>query len=126
MLSTVPGRTGLLVVRWLARIAGLIGAGTVLFIAVGEGLPNPLRLSPQELALLVCLFVTWCGLLLAWRWELAGALMILGGMASFYAIELLCSGRFPRGWFLPFLASPGLLFLYCGLATRRGSDRRQK
>jgi hypothetical protein len=124
MFAKVSDQPALLVVRWLARFAGLVGAGVVALIAVGEGFPNPLRMSPQELALLICLFVTWCGLLVGWRWELAGALMILGGMALFYAIELLDSGRFPRGWFLPFLAAPGFLFLYCWLATRRALGQK--
>ena len=33
----------LLVLRWLARITGLILAGLVLLFVVGEGPPNPVR-----------------------------------------------------------------------------------
>jgi hypothetical protein len=68
--------------RWIARILGtLIALGFLTFV-VAEG-PPPL--SPTFL----CMAVTFAGLLLAWKWEGLGGLLILGG----------CAARSTQFWF---------------------------
>jgi hypothetical protein len=69
--------------------------------------------------MMVAFAVAWLGLLLGWKWELAGGLLTVCGVAAFYLLDYLFSGTFPRGPFFLLLASPGLLFLYCGLQARR-------
>jgi hypothetical protein len=61
----------------------------------------------------------WLGLLLGWKWELYGGLLTLCGVAAFYLLDYLFSGTLPRGPFFLIFASPSLLFLYCGLQTRK-------
>ncbi|MGD1993376.1 MAG: hypothetical protein PVI59_09295 [Anaerolineae bacterium] len=111
------------VIRWIARVASGLAAGLVLLIFVGEGIAagfEPLlHLSVRETGMMVAFAVAWLGLLLGWKWELAGGLLTVCGVAAFYLLDYLFSGTFPRGPFFLLLASPGLLFLYCGLQARR-------
>ena len=105
-------------VRWLARGLSVLAAGMVVLIFVGEGGFNPLRLTGSEAVLMVLCFTSWLGLLVAWRWELLGAAMTLGGIGLFYLAHYLEAGRWPRGWAFAFIASPAVFFLYCGLRER--------
>jgi hypothetical protein len=105
----------------VARIASGLAALLISFIFVGEGIAEGfgplLRLTARETAMMVAFVIVWIGLLLGWKWELVGGLMVVGGMAAFYLLDYLFSGTFPRGPFFFILASPGLLFLYCGLQS---------
>lgn len=74
---------------------------------------NPQVLTAQELVLMLFFFTTWLGLLIAWRRELVGGAMTVGGMLSFYFFHLIAAGHLPRGWAFCLLALPGLLFLLC-------------
>ena len=108
--KTVP------IIRWIARISALLAATLILLIFVGEGVPV-FRLSGREAAMMAAFFAVWLGLLLGWKWELHGGLLVVCGMAAFYLLDYLFSGTLPRGPFFLILAFPGLLFLYCGLVT---------
>ena len=101
-------------VRWLARILALLMAGFVLVMAIGEGF-NPAKLNQRELLMSVAFFVMWAGLWLGWRWEGLGGLLVVVGMAAFYALDYAFTGfgQFPRGWLFPTFALPGILFLAC-------------
>ena len=55
------------------------------------------------------------GLLLAWRWEMCGALVSIGSMAGFYAVHALLSRRAPRGPYFALLTVPAVLFLVYSL-----------
>jgi hypothetical protein len=65
--------------RWAARIAGLLVLSTVLIIAFGEGFPNPLTLTALEQLQSLSILVMLVGIILAWKWEgLGGSLLLLG------------------------------------------------
>jgi hypothetical protein len=102
-------------VRWLARGLSLLVAGTVALFFVGSGGFDPLSMSGAEAALMALFWTAWAGLLVAWRWELLGGAMTLGGMLLFYCVEFVADGHFPRGWAFAAIALPGVLFLWCGL-----------
>ncbi len=102
-------------VRWLARGLSVLAAGMVALFFIGEGGFNRADWSPSGVIQLALFFTAWLGLLVAWRYELLGAAMTLGGMLLFYLMNYLAVGRWPGGWAFAFIASPGLLFLYCGL-----------
>jgi len=71
------------VFSWLVKAAGLALLGLVLVIAVGEGPPNPFKLSGRELFLMISLLVTLAGTVLAlWR-QLIGGILILTGQLPF-------------------------------------------
>lgn len=111
-------------VRWLARGLSLVIAGTIVLFAVGEDGLHRAKLSTPEAVQLVFFFTAWLGLLVAWRWERLGAVMILGGMLLFYFANYLAVGRWPGGWAFAVIASPGALFLWCGLSAQHGQARR--
>jgi hypothetical protein len=113
------------IVRWIARISAGLAAALILLIFVGEGLAEGvepiLHLTARETAMMVAFAAVWLGLVLGWKWELVGGLLTICGTAAFYLLDCAFSGTFPRGPFFLVLASPGLLFLYCGLQTRKKS-----
>lgn len=87
------------IARWLGRLAAT--AITALFITflVGEGTPDPRALTDQEIAGFGAIFLMVVGTLVAWRRDLLGALILLGGYAAFALIE--------NGWPpIPFLLYP--------------------
>ena len=52
-------KCGMTIFYWLVKGAGLVLLGLVLVIAIGEGPPNPFKLSLRELALMVSLLVSY-------------------------------------------------------------------
>ena len=111
------------IIRWIARISALLMAVLILLFFVGEamaeGFEPLLHLSVRESLMMVAFVDLWLGLILGWRWELLGGLMTILGFASFYLLNVLFTGAFPRGPFFFILAAPSLLFLYVGLVRRR-------
>ena len=77
------GRYGLNIFCWLVKGVGLAVLGLLLAIFIGEGPPNPFKLSARELFIMVMLLITLAGLALAvWR-QLIGGIVILAGVASY-------------------------------------------
>ncbi len=104
--------------RWTARISGAAIMAVVVLFFLGEGGFAAARPTPQE-GVLLALFTASClGLVAAWRWELAGGALNVGGMALFYLVHYLVSGGFPGGWAFAVIAMPGVLFLACRWRTR--------
>lgn len=68
---------------WAVKAAGLALLALVLVIAIGEGPPNPFKLSSRELFLMISLFVTLAGTVLALRRQLIGGILILAGQIPF-------------------------------------------
>ncbi|HVK14905.1 MAG TPA: hypothetical protein VM597_39570 [Gemmataceae bacterium] len=105
-------------VRWLARGLSIVVAATVVLFLFGEGPFDPAELTRPEALLMGLFWMSWLGLLVAWRWELLGGTMTVGGIAGFYVAEFMSAGQFPRGWAFAVIALPGILFLWCGLRAR--------
>lgn len=104
--------TCLAVLRWTARTIALLLFGLILLLLVGEGF-NPLDLDATEAILSICLLIAWLGLVVLWRWEGLGGLMVVGGILGFCGAQLATSGRLPGGWVFPLLVVPGVLILLC-------------
>jgi len=111
------------VVRWIARISSGITAALILLIFIGEGLTEGfeslLHMSVRETLMMVAFVALWLGLLLGWKWELYGGLFTICGVTAFYLVDYLFSGTLLRLPFPVIVASPSLLFLYCGFQTRK-------
>jgi len=74
------GRT---IFSWIVKSAGILLLLLVVVIAIGEGPPNPFKLTARELFLMISLLVTLAGIILAlWR-QLFGGIAILIGMIPF-------------------------------------------
>jgi hypothetical protein len=79
--------------RWVARLLAVASVGLFALFAVECG-PTALASlswsSPQGMPLLVALLVALAGVVIAWRWELVGGAMAIGGAAAIMA--LVCAG----------------------------------
>ena len=95
--------------RWTARILGVFLVIGISSIAIGEGMPNPLTVALPMQIMFLAFALILLGILVAWRWEFAGAVISLAGWCVFM-IGLAIS---PRGLTVTavVLAVPGLLYL---------------
>ena len=102
----------LVTIRWAARILGSLLAVLVLVIVIShavseEGLPNPFT-QPLGVAFgFLGLFAAWLGVIIGWKWEGLGGLLVVGGIMIFHVVE----GKF---WLPPtfeLFELAGLLFL---------------
>ena len=111
--------------RWVARLLAVAAVGLFVLFAVECG-PTALASlswsSPQGMPLLLALVFALAGVLIAWRWELVGGAMAVGGAVAIVA--LVCAGS---GWDLLRCAlvftAPLLLAgaLYLGCSWRNGA-----
>src|SRR5690349_19346012 len=73
------------ILRWIARLSALLIAGGFVVLVAGEMLA-PHSAPPTKLIEwtgIALLTATCVGMLLAWRWELPGALMSLTALIAF-------------------------------------------
>ena len=105
-----------LILRWIARLSGLLIAGGYVLLVIGE-FTNPHSGPPPTFVEWVgigLLTATCAGMLVAWRWELLGAILSLASLAAFTAVI-----HFNRHTVHVVLAVPGVLFLADWLLRRR-------
>jgi hypothetical protein len=118
LADTVTGRRVVGVARWAARIsaAALVLFWGAYFVEHLAWFADPHQLPPPWVFVLVGLhFLMLVGLLVGWKWEVAGAVMALASSVPFFAAA---AGRnFP--WFASVTAVPSVLWLYCAWQERR-------
>ena len=105
-----------LILRWIARLSGLLIAGGYVLLVIGE-FANPHSGPPStfvEWAGIALLTATCAGVLVAWRWELPGAVLSLASLIAFTAVV-----HFRHHTVHVVLAIPGILFLADWLLRRR-------
>jgi hypothetical protein len=107
------------VVRWVARVVGVLVVIEVAAFAIGEGTSAHLR----EMLLTIAMVAMPTGVLVAWKWEGLGSFLTLAGLAAFVLVNGRIHGSLlgyaTNPIFGPFLLA-GLLFLFCWSRTRRG------
>jgi hypothetical protein len=100
-------------------VIGLLQVATVVAIAVGEGLPNPLNQPPGVALGFLALAAVVLGNLAGWRWPFLGGALSLAGSLAFIAFAAGLPPRSPNA-FIWGLAIPGALYLAGRtLASRR-------
>jgi hypothetical protein len=113
--------------RWTARILAGLSAGLILTIFIGEGIDDGIEplfhLTVREKLMFVAFGTVWVGLILGWKSELWGGILILGGTIAFHLLDYAFSGNFPRGPFFLIFASPGVLFLLYAWLIRKADCR---
>jgi hypothetical protein len=110
----VPAERRVVVIsRWTARIIGIVILGLIVALAIGEGVPNPLRGSFREHLLGIGILTMLIGQIVAWRWEGIGSVFILGGLALFAIVN---HGVLLNIVFGSWLVT-GLLYLICWWRT---------
>ena len=87
----------------------------ILAIAIGEGVPNPMRQPAVANTSLAALIVMLIGQLLAWKHEGIGGALILLGFAAFAIAN---NGIELNAIFAPMLLT-GLLYSVCAWSPRR-------
>ncbi|MBN1642107.1 MAG: hypothetical protein JXA09_12810 [Anaerolineae bacterium] len=110
------------VIRWIGRVLALLTVAFVLVFFFGEAdFSQPLRLSAGEIiSLLFFPLGLIGGNVLGWWREGLGALITLGSLCVFYALDLAFTGTFPSGSYFALLASPSLFYgLYWILSRAR-------
>ncbi len=98
--------------RWTARVASLLVAGAYVMFVLGEFFPHPHSGPPtrfREWAGIVLLTLTIIAMLVAWKWELAGALVSLAALGAFVLVVRM-HVRMHNYVVTGVVAIPGLLF----------------
>ena len=94
------------IVRWTARLMAVAVAAVFLAFAVGEPSGSFRAIHFREWIGMVLLFGAIAAMLLAWKWEFAGALISLLALVAFAAVV-----RMNRFDVLAITAIPNILFL---------------
>ncbi len=101
--------------RIAARLLGTMLALLVFVIFIGEGFnggfPSQYPFTFMESVLFVCLLTGTVGLVVAWRREVLGGWLAIGGMLAFILIDSIEGGAFSVGWVFLSILSTGVLFL---------------
>jgi len=109
------------IIRWIARISGSVYVLFLVMMFIGETLDSSgplLPLPAKHVIGLLLMLVLIVGLVLAWRWELAGGLISVFSMLAF----MLVMGEMAFGMLV--LAIPGVLFIltYFLAKAEKGAD----
>ena len=102
------------IIRWAARVLGALMALWILFMAMGDRLPDAMELGVDERLLFAALALMVLGALAAWKWELVGGLVVLLGFGMFWYLN----GSYPGGYFTVFPLA-GCFFLIAWLLDHR-------
>lgn len=122
--SRISFETVVNAVRWVARSLATLIAGIVLlfavthFIGVLTGQAEGEGIQANDIPGMVAFFALWLGLVLGWKWEILGGLLTLSGLIAFYLLKYALFGNWPTDAAFIILASPSVLYLFCGWAGR--------
>ena len=109
-------------IRWTARIVGTLFIVIFLALFVPEWVrKGTLPIDSDRMPAMIFLFLSFVGLIMAWRWEGAGGILALGSIIVFTILGLQLGGK-PGGTILlgGICALPASLFLlYWRLARRQ-------
>jgi hypothetical protein len=102
--------------RWTARGAGTLFVFSIVFIAIGERMPNPFTQPMWAQVIFLALTLIMIGILIGWRWELLGGVISLSG----FLLGIAPLNNSPRGLpgFYIALAIPGTLYVASSLVRR--------
>lgn len=102
---------------WVVKAIGSVLLLLIVVIFIGEGPPNPLKLNPKELFLMVSLLITLAGIVLAFWRQLVGGVAILVGMIPFVGES--------QQWIFWAFVLIGVLNILCWwLKSKQGVSRR--
>lgn len=114
------------ILRWAARLSGIAIAALFLLFFIGEGnISQLMQVSAVEWALIACIPAVFIiGVVLAWKWELLGGIVILLSVVVFNAIDMIAARAFSGEVEFAFVMIPGILFLLAAFMDRKESPGR--
>lgn len=84
-LSTRPANA----IRWTARIIGTLFVGIFLALFISDCLQKgTFPVDSDRIPMTMFLFLTFIGLIIAWKWEGAGGILALGSIIVFSILGL--------------------------------------
>jgi hypothetical protein len=104
------------VCRWLARIVGTLLVILAVYIAIGQGMPDPFTQPTGVQVGFLALAFIFIGILAGSRWELSGGIILLFGWCLFL-VSVINSPRGLTGLVIA-LAAPGALWVTSALLRR--------
>jgi hypothetical protein len=130
MSDSIVNLRAIKILRWIARVWGIIIAFVIIMIAVT---PDPYATEPLkgiEAFYLGLYAVSALGLLIAWKWELIGALISIVAMLT-QAISISIGEGFAfyiKGIVLVELVFfiPAILFIVCWKLSKRKREQAQQ
>ena len=113
-------------VRWTARVLSALLVGLVLVMFIGLSIDagfRPPRLTGVEIAQMIFFWTACIGMVVAWRWQVIGGALSLGGMVLFFAVEFAVIGRLAGRLVLYLMLLQGALFVLSSSLSRRMAAR---
>jgi hypothetical protein len=83
---------------------------------IGEGM-NVLAMLPTEQMIACSILVAMLGMIVLWKWEGIGGLLVIFGMACFYLLGHLLFASCPGGWVLLLCFLPGVFAILSWAST---------
>ena len=115
-------------IRWTARIIGTLFVGIFLALFISDYLQKgTFPVDSDRIPMTMFLFVTFIGLIIAWKWEGAGGILALGSIIVFSILGLQTDEK-PGGTILVtgIYALPALLFFLYWWRTKGKSHPKPK
>jgi hypothetical protein len=113
----------ILILRWITRLIGAGLVGLLLLFLIGEGDFDQMRNlgSPEKIKLLLVPLLFIIGVVISWKKELAGGIIILVSVLGFNCVEYIAGKGFSGDIELAFLLIPGILVLLLAFLSRKGT-----
>jgi hypothetical protein len=107
--------------RWIAGTISIPLFALLVLLTLGDGIANPLTASRRENLFVIVALAMFLGLVLAWKWEGVGSLLILGALALFAAAN---EDFLLKIVFTPWLLM-GLLYLVCWVGKKMARSQSE-
>ena len=108
------------IIRWVARIIGTLSVAVFLFFFVADCVEKGrILIESDRLLMIVFMFLTFVGLIVAWKWEGIGGTMALIGLIAFNILSPASVTRAALYFMTGLYGLPALLFVLCWWQTRK-------
>jgi hypothetical protein len=97
------------IIRWIARFLGIFLFLFFVWFAVEVGTPDLNLMSNQEVKLFIANLIMLLGLIVVWKSELIGSVLLLGG----YIFFSIANYSFWTGPIFPIFMFIGFIHLFC-------------
>ena len=124
----LPSKRPANAIRWTGRVIGTLFVGMFVALFVLECVQKGrIAVDSDKVPMMIFLFLCFTGLIMAWKWEGAGAFLALSSIIVFAVLGFQSEEK-PGGTILVcgMYGLPTLLFLLCWWQTRRQSHLKLK